>query len=146
MIRIDFCESEDGPTLWVIVDKPADFTPFRQLILGLSEGTLEQIRIRSRSDLFLVWPHIADLEMAVVGPFRRKGIAVLGDKENCKLTWKLSRGDWNDVLDKIDALNHEPPNGHQYFDYRDATVIVSFMEKLRDVPFPSSQSTSELQP
>jgi len=144
MIRIDFRESVDGPTLWVILDRREDYVPFRQLILNLSQGTLDEMGLRSRPELFLLRPHIADVELAAVAPSRRNGVAVLGDEESCKLSWKLSREDWTDVLDKIDALNHEPPHGHQYFDYRNAAVIVSFMEKLRDVSFPSSQSNSEL--
>lgn len=144
MIRIDFSESIDGPTLWVIIDRREDLAPFRQLILDLSHGTLGEVGLRSRPELFLLWPHIADVELAVVAPSGRNGVAVLGDKESCKLSWKLSQEDWNDVLDKVDALNHEPPNGHQYFDYRNITVVVSFMEKLRDVQFPPAPSKPEL--
>jgi hypothetical protein len=61
---------------------------------------------------------------------------VLGDQENCKLVWKLSRADWHDVLEKISALE---PHGHQYFDYEfgDVTVFVSFKEGLRHIPFPT---------
>ncbi|MGA9981170.1 MAG: hypothetical protein WBQ08_21305 [Candidatus Sulfotelmatobacter sp.] len=144
MIRIDFSESVDGPTLWVIIDRREDFVPFRELILDLSDGTLDEVELRSRPELFLLWPHIANVELAAVAPSMRNGITVLGGEESCKLSWKLSGEDWNEVLDKVDALNHEPPNGHQYFDYRNVTVVVSFMEKLRDVPFPSSRSKSEL--
>ena len=136
MIRIDFGESIDGPTLWVIIDRCEDFVPFRQLILDLSEATLDAVGIRSRPGLFCVWPHIVDVELAAVTPSSRNGVGVLGDKESGKLSWKLSREGWKDVLDKIDALNHEPPNGHQYFDYRNVTVIVSFMENCAMSRFP----------
>ncbi len=144
MIRIDFSESVDGLTLWVIIDRREDFVPFRKLILDLSDGTLDEAKLRSRPELFLVWPHIADVELAAVAPSGQNGITVLGREESCKLSWKLCGEDWNEVLDKVDMLNHELPNGHQYFDYRNVTVVVSFMEKLRDVPFPSPQSKSEL--
>jgi hypothetical protein len=67
---------------------------------------------------------------ASVAPKESGHVNLTDDEQGDSITWKLSRDSWLKVLTMIAAMTGP---SHQYFDYPEATVIVSLMEGLKRI-------------
>ena len=128
MIRLDYGQTPDGPTAWVLMDSESDLTSFRQLVAQLSNGKLDTVDCQARQDLFTRRPGVSNLLLLSVPSGQSHHIGVTDGEEGSVISWLLSPEGWQGVLNMIDGLI---PASHQYFDYPEATIVVSAMENLK---------------
>jgi hypothetical protein len=128
MIDLDFGDSQDVPTLWIIVNDRKDFFPLRQLALELSNGSRHSIDVLSDRELFRASASVQSLNL-VAAPETKKGkVDISPGISGNGFVWKQPALDWDTTLQKLDGMRSGP--GHQYFDYRNITIMVSVGEAL----------------
>jgi hypothetical protein len=130
MIRIDYGETQDGPTVWLMIEGETEFGHFRELLTELSDGQLKVIDCRDQRDIFSFMSGVSSCLFASVAPSESGHVNLTNDDQGYSITWKLSRDSWRQALPIIDGITRA---SHQYFDYPEATVIVSLMEGLKRV-------------
>jgi|SRR5580692_3043200 hypothetical protein len=128
MIVIDYGETQDGPTVWLVIDSVAEFTSFHELVAQLSHGDVVMVDCRKSAGLFSLMPDVSNLLLNVVPANQNSRVELANDEHGRLISWKLSRDGWQEALALMEGL---APASHQYFDYPKATVIVSMMEDLK---------------
>jgi hypothetical protein len=133
MIDLDFGDSEDVPTLWIIVNDRKDFAPLRQLVFELLNGKRDSIDVFSYDvfsyqEMFRGSPSVQGLSLTARADVNRGEVDIKSGISGYGLIWKQPRLDWDSALQKIDAMH--PGSGHQYFDYPNITIVVSVGEGL----------------
>lgn len=130
MIRIDYGETQDGPTVWLMIDTETAFERFRELLAQLSDGQLKVVDCRELGEIFSLMSGVSSCLFASVAPNESGHVDVTRDERGYSIAWELSRDSWRQALPLIVGMT---PASHQYFDYPEATVIVSLTEGLKRV-------------
>ena len=131
MIGVDLGLSQDGLTLWIIANEREDFATFQRLVSQLANGTQDVLDVDEHPESFTLLPTIENVLLVAAPPSELDRVDILNNEARRRILWRLSRSRWNDVLQKISAMQNQP--GHQYFDYPNITFVVSVEEGLRRV-------------
>ena len=116
MIEVDLGESQDGPTLWIVVNEPQDFPRRRRVFHDLSRGERDSIDVLSTPETFRASIRVRGLVFATIPGTDKSRLDINQEHSRHSLTWRQNRIDWDTALQKIDTMN--PNNhraGHQYF-------------------------------
>lgn len=130
MIRIDCGETQDGTTVWLLIDSIREFDLFGDLLKQLGNGEVMSVDCGERSELFSLMEGVSSCVFTSVSPAKTRHVSITKDSRGLSINWKLSRKCWRAALPLIDGMTVA---SHQYFDYAEATVYISLMEGLRPV-------------
>jgi hypothetical protein len=114
MIVIGYGETQDGPTVWLLIDSAAEFASFHELVEQLSNGDAVMVDCRERAGFFALMPEVSNLLFDVVPANQSKHVDLTNDQHGRVISWKLSRDGWQEALALMEGLT---PASHQYFDY-----------------------------
>jgi hypothetical protein len=128
MIDLDSGDSQGVPTLRVIVNDRKDFAPLRQLVLELSNGGRDCIDVLSDQELFRASASVQKLNLVATPETKKGKVDIRPGISGNPFVRKQPALDWDTALQKLDAMLSGP--GHQYFDYRNITIVLSVGEGL----------------
>jgi hypothetical protein len=129
MVRVDFGESEHGPTLWIFIDSAESHNRLCDLLLRLFEGGLEQVACGDEQD-FTLLPPVANLLLIAEPPGCGNEVDVVTAGPQHEFHWKLSRTQWLEVMYNLEELS---PRSNHYFEYPNLTISIG-LARTRSAP------------
>lgn len=113
-----------------MIDGITEFGRFRELLAQLSNGQVNVIDCHEHGEIFVLTSGVSACLLASVAPSESGHVTLTSVERAYSIAWELSRDCWRQALAVIGGLTEA---SHQYFDYPQATHIVSFMEGLKCV-------------
>ena len=98
------------------------------MILVLSNGQRDSIDVLSDRELFRASASVQSFVLVVVSETKKGEVDISSGISGRDFVWKQPRLDWDTAVQKLDAMHSRP--GHQYFDYRNITIVRSVEQGL----------------
>lgn len=126
MVRVDFGESQHGPTLWIFIDSAESHNRLCNLLLRLFEGASQQVVCGDEQD-FALLPPVSNLLLLAASPGGGNEVDVVTAGPRHEFRWKLSRTDWLEVMYQLEELS---PKSNRYFEYPNLTISIGLARHL----------------